>query len=191
MTAIVAWARERLPLQVFGPAIGLLAIATAWVTGSYAIPAAARATMLIGVLIVQFRLWDDLEDADRDRRVHPDRILPQSRRAPFVFLLVMLTLLGLTITAGRWPVGAALVMLDGLALLCYRRLRSRVRDATWRYGVLILKYPAVLCIASLAAGGTIDAHRFTVASVATYACAAAYEYLHDHRMSTIVPGTPS
>src|SRR5262245_41007614 len=34
---------------------------------------------LASTLVLQFRLWDDLADRDRDRQHHPDRILPRAR----------------------------------------------------------------------------------------------------------------
>ncbi len=34
--------------------------------------------VLAVVLLLQFRLWDDLEDLERDRAVHPDRVLVRS-----------------------------------------------------------------------------------------------------------------
>src|SRR5688572_10632402 len=65
MRAMAAYVRERLSPTVFGPVFILLTVAAFWSAANASglrLPLAA----LLGIaLVVQFRLWDDLEDRNR------------------------------------------------------------------------------------------------------------------------------
>jgi hypothetical protein len=133
--------------------------------------------VLVSLLIVQFRLWDDLEDVDRDRRSHPSRVLTRAPRRPFrVALAVSIALAGAAF-AGSDSTLAGYAVLWLAMLAAYRAVRRHVTDRSWRYGLLLLKYPAFVALVVTASGGA-DVRRMVVAAVVAYAAAAGYEAWH-------------
>jgi hypothetical protein len=177
MSRLAAYIAERFPLRIFGPAIALLAGTTLWVADTRS-PIAILATILLAsLLFVQFRLWDDLEDADRDRVTHPRRVLVNGPRLRFRVLLAALAAAAAAVCVRSDAALVALVALDAGFLAAYRWLRRGISDGAWRYGVLLLKYPAFVLITSLAAGTPMPM-RLAAGAVAAYACASAYERWH-------------
>src|SRR5262245_54182614 len=88
----LAYLAERYRLVVFGPLAVVLALAgaLAMAPGTVAPPSVSLiASFLIAFLLVlAFRIWDDLEDLGRDVIEHPDRITVRAtRRWPFGVLL--------------------------------------------------------------------------------------------------------
>lgn len=103
--------------------------------------------LLAGLLIAQFRLWDDLADIDFDRIHHPRRILVTSRNVRTYFILVaFLAVLNAAIIAAlRSPAQliAYMLLLAGTATL-YRR---RAWSGAWRLlrtQLVLIKYPVFL-----------------------------------------------
>src|ERR1700719_604806 len=77
-----AYLRERFPLRIFGLAAVALAAAASWASAATPTPATlVYATACSALLALQFRLWDDLEDRDRDRATHPGRLLVRTPAA--------------------------------------------------------------------------------------------------------------
>ena len=191
-----AYLAERFRPAVFVPAIALHAALALWAGGAE--PTAVRlaaAAGLAALLLLQFRLWDDLEDRDRDRAVHPERILVLAPPGPFRHALVVLGLGNLIVLAAVPSAGApaaaavALAILDVVFFAAYR-LRTRVSDPFWRFGVLLSKYPAFVGVIATAAGAA-RAPRLALATAAMYAAASAYEALHDqHTHRGARPRTP-
>ena len=179
MAIWMAWLRERVRWTVFAPTIGALAIAACWVADVWTIAALAAAGLLTISLVLQFRLWDDVEDCERDAAWHPARVMVRSGRRAFVIPLFVLTLATTAIggVAGGPRVAALIVALDVAALSAYRLVRPAIPDALWQYGVLLLKYPAFL-IAGAVALGASEALRFWLAGAAAYAAAVTYEAAH-------------
>lgn len=112
--------------------------------------AAAIRTLLTALLIVQFRLWDDLADREHDRQAHPQRILVRSSHPnAFRIALLLLTL----------PVAALLLVLGGPGhLLNYAGLiaamalvyRMPWRSRWLRNQVVLLKYPVFIGLSQMA-----------------------------------------
>ena len=184
---ILAWIRERYPLRIFAPLAVLLAAAgVATSDGSAAsLFAVARSAALALILVLAFRLWDDLEDAEHDRLDHPYRVLPNAtRRAPFLLVLGVVSLCSM---AGlrSLPVPAvrltAAVVGAGMLLLWYRGRRLARADATLNAHVVLLKYPL---IAWLVAPGAHDREWITVlpALAVVYLALCVHEALHDARI---------
>jgi hypothetical protein len=174
---------------VFLPAILLLA-AAAWISaGRLAVPAFAHAIGLITIFVVTFRLWDDLEDCERDRLAHPGRVLPQGPPRVFVVTLAALVIGNFVVLVAEPAAVAGLALLDAAAWWAYRGLRPRVSDAAWRYGVLPVKYPAFVLVTSVALGGPSWAAA-VVAAVVTYAAACAYEAWHARSSSFRLRAAP-
>lgn len=183
---IGAYLRERFPLRVFVPAIGGLALA-AWSTARH--PDARTllcAALMTSVLVVQFRVWDDLEDRARDRVRYPTRVLSRSPVGPFQVFTVALAAfaLGLSWTE-PWACGA-LLSLDVAAALAYRFLRPRLMEATWRFGVLPLKYPAFIVVTATGLGGA-SGPRLTRLALAAYLAACVHEAWHDRPSNAGIP----
>jgi hypothetical protein len=165
-----------LPARVFVPAIVLHATA-AWTTTDRVWTAFGPAVGLMTLLFVSFRLWDDLEDADHDCVVHPERLLPRGSRQPFRAVAAGLGLTVAVCVSPRAEVLAGVGVLYGIGWAAYRLVKPRVTDVVWRYGFLLLKYPAFVCLVALAIGRPEPA-RLAAASVAAYLAACLYEAWH-------------
>jgi hypothetical protein len=174
--AIATYMTQRFPARVLGTAIALHAWIAWWASpASYVY--LGWALVLMAMLFVQFRLWDDLEDGQHDRVHHPERVLTHSPVRPFHALLIALAIASAALLARHE------LALTYWALLCaglwsaYRAVRPRLPDAFWRYGVLLLKYPTFVVIVALACGPPIPARLVAAATVA-YIGTALYEAWH-------------
>lgn len=175
-----AYLAERFRPVVLVPAIALHLLLAAWAAGVE--PTAARLVAAAGlatVLLLQFRLWDDLEDRDRDRVTHPGRVLVGASPAPFRRALVALGLANLVVLAAARSAAAVagLAVLD-VAFVAAYRLRAGVPDPVWRFGVLLAKYPIFVGLIAAAIGAPRTL-RLALAMAAGYAAACAYEAFHD------------
>ena len=147
-------------------------------------PTAARLVSAAGLatlLLLQFRLWDDLEDRRRDRATHPERVLVVASPAPFRRALVVIGLGNLAVLAAAPSAvaPAGLVVLD-VAFAAAYRLRAGVSDHVWRFGVLLLKYPIFVGLIA-AATGAPPTFRLALAMTVMYAAASGYEAYHNRR----------
>ena len=180
-----AYLAERFRPALFIPAIVLHVLLALWAAGAE--PTAARLVAAAGVttlLLLQFRLWDDLEDRDRDRAAHPERVLARTSPAPFRRALVAIGL-GNFVALAAAPSAAALtglVVLDAAFFAAYR-LRARASDRVWRFGLLLAKYPSFVGLVAAAAGAP-RTFRLALAMAAMYAAASLYEACHDRRGTT-------
>ena len=166
MTELRAYLRDRLPLARFGP----LALLLALLGGA---PKFERVPMigLALILIIVFRLRDDLADRSRDAIEHPDRVLVRaSRLEPFELalrlgLLAALVLITLSLGLGR---GASLLALALSFELGYRLNLPHRND--W----VLLKYPCFVILLS---------DDVTVAIVTLcYLSFAVFEYVDDENL---------
>ena len=178
MSTIGAYLRERFPVTLFGPVCLVLTAAASWSVVSVTAPR-LTATLLLGiVLVVQFRLWDDLEDRTRDRTRHPARVLVNAPVRPFHAVLLILMSVSVALSAQQ---GAALAAVLGLnaAFWCgYRLARPSLSTNAWSFGLLLLKYPGFIGVMALSIGDVIPA-RLAAAAATSYVCASGYELLHD------------
>ena len=180
---ILGYLAERVRPAVFLPALAGLWLAAVWAAGGS--PGAGRSALsfaLLGCALLQFRLWDDIEDLAHDRRAHPDRVLARAPSGPFRWLLGVLTIAALAIAAASGPaVLGTLCALDLMFLAAYRLVRPRVADGVWRYPLLLSKYPAFALVTAMAAGAVADPARIVAVMAAVFAGACLYEALHDRR----------
>ena len=180
MSTALAYLHERFRPGIFGPAIALQAGLALWISRP---PLTARvclqAFVTIALLLLQFRLWDDLEDRDRDRVAHPERLLVRHSPTPFWRVLAGLALANLALV-GLLSITAAagLALLDLACWAAYRKIRARVSDPTWRFRLLPDKYPAFVWITA-ATVGTPATGRLFPGLLFMWACACSYEALHD------------
>lgn len=180
MRTIAAYFRERFPLAIFAPACLMLTGAAVWSVTGVAV-SRLTVTVLLGIaLVVQFRLWDDLEDRTRDRATHPTRVLVNATAEPFRFLLVVLTGIAIALSASQQAALAAALALNAGGWGAYRLARRYLSTDGWRFGVLPLKYPAFVAVMAVCLGEVVPV-RLALAMATTYLCASGYELLHDSR----------
>ena len=186
-TEVWDWLRERYPLQRFGPLAVFLATAGQVGTTSWEGRNVVRGVLLALALVLQFRLWDDLESLSEDRREHPERVLCQVRS--FVPFFILLGAAATLITALLLHAPRALIgymTLCGLAWLWYRWLAPRLTHRALAAHGLLLKYPAFVALVHLASGeGALPAQVL----VLVYLCFCTHELLHDLRLLG-QPGMP-
>jgi hypothetical protein len=179
-----AYLGERLKAGIFGPAAVVHTAAAVWAAGT-SVGAASVAIMfgLAVVLLLQFRLWDDLEDREHDRRLHPARVLTRANPRPFRYACVLLAAANivLLVIAGSRAAIEGLACLDIFLWIAYGPLRRRLPDRIWRFQILLLKYPVFVGVLAAALGTPIRMRLFTAAA-AVYLCACAYEALHDRHV---------
>lgn len=180
----LAYFRERLRWRVFGSVVLLLSFAACWVSSALDPWTCIRAVGVMALLVVQFRLWDDLADRARDRVTHPGRVLGRVDARPFQRLAFALAAAGLV--AAGWSGGLTpLLMLAGLNAafaVLYGLVRPHLNDTVWRFPVLLAKYPAFVVIVAASLGAP-SLGRTIVAALLTYGAAHAYEALHSGRGS--------
>jgi len=180
MSALLAYRRERFHPAIFLPSITLMVALAMWASRTPpTIGVFVQASVTMTLLVLQFRLWDDLEDRDRDRVAHPERVLVRHSTAPFWRLLAGLALASFGLV-GVLSIAAVagLVLLDSAFWLIYRRVRTRVSDATWRFRLLPDKYPAFVWITAAAIGSPLPDRLFPCL-LFMWASACTYEALHD------------
>lgn len=186
MWGFADYLRERFRPRIFGPAIlGLAGLAIWSVEAAPSAVSVTRALVMSGLLILQFRLWDDLEDRDRDRRSHPERIVVRLPPRPFWWALVALIATNLcTVMVLGTPASLpGLVGFDLAALIAYRLVRGVVNDLVWAYLILLAKYPVFVVIVALA-NGPVVWHRLTLAALCAFTAAQLYERVHTRASAT-------
>jgi 4-hydroxybenzoate polyprenyltransferase len=177
-----AYLRERFPLRIFGPAaIGIVAAAS-WASTATSTPATLiYMTGFSALLVLQFRLWDDLEDRARDSATHPERLLVRTTVAPFHRALVFLALVNVALCGiNQWPAAVEVALLDLVFYVAYRRTRRHVPDGVWRFSILLIKYPAFVVVLATVLGAP-QPRRLAAAALAAYTTACGYEALHGKR----------
>jgi hypothetical protein len=178
MRTMAAYFGERFPVTVFVPVFVLLTVAAFWSVANATVLRLTVALLLGIALVVQFRLWDDLEDRDHDRATHPRRVLVTVRAEPFRILLLILTVSSIALSAGQRAALVATLALNAGGWCAYRLARRGISRNGWRFGLLPLKYPGFVTVMALSLGDVIPV-RLAVAAAATYVCASGYELLHD------------
>lgn len=146
--------RERYPTRRFGSLavalaiIGALAAASDW--GMPSTPAVRRlglASVAAWLIVLVFRIWDDLQDRRHDAVAHPDRVSVRGGTTmPLVLMLAASTTVSVLIVSALPDAGArllALLRLTGtLAVWYWARDRlgtSRIVGAH----VVLAKYPVI------------------------------------------------
>jgi 4-hydroxybenzoate polyprenyltransferase len=178
----------RLPASRFGPLAIALVLASLTGESVPTLGTLLQRLLLATSLIVQFRIWDDLADRQRDRDRHPERILPAARRlGPFHGLwVVAAAAAGALLALGPCPAWRLSVYgLFGLALgLWYTAGRRRWTQSLLHYHVVLAKYPVFVY---LIGGGTARPLPRVLAALSVYLALCAYEVLHDPETAG-VPG---
>jgi hypothetical protein len=164
---VVAYLRERFPLTLYVP-LGVVIASPD-----------LRASLFAVLLLLQFRVWDDLADRHRDALSHPERVVVRAVTVtPLIALCGALAVLNICIAVWRDGSGiavAALAALNGLFGAWYlaRSGRTALGDH-----LLLAKYPAMVVIV---AGPRAASSPYLVVAIAalTYLVACGYEAWHD------------
>jgi len=175
---LAAYARERFPPGVFATAIlAMTGVALLIPESAWTLPIAARALGLMALLFLQFRLWDDLEDRDRDAQTHPERVLVRSDARPFWWALVAVTVvnLGLVVQAGPRVAWVGLIALDLVARIAYSWARPNVSERVWTRWMLPVKYSAFVAIVALSTGRPVAWHLLAVGATIAFLGEQQYE----------------
>jgi 4-hydroxybenzoate polyprenyltransferase len=181
---LAAYLRERLPVRLLLPAsVGLALVAVGVET-----PATLSAVVVTaGLLVAQFRIWDDLADRNRDRIDHPERVLVNADSVT----PVRIACAGLAAANFGWVFArdgfgaslALLIALNGGAAVWYARRGVRTTAADH---LLLTKYAAIVAIVA----GTrlaVDPARTLLAMVSAYLAACVYEAWHDRTSPASTP----
>jgi len=176
---IVRYVRERARLSVFVP-LALVMAAMGGRTGGQVdrwtgTAHHALAVFTAFVLVLAFRVWDDVEDRPRDAREHPDRVtVVADSMAPLIEFGLALGALGAVLVVPGPHIVSRLAAI-GIAvavLAVWYRLRPASTGAVTNAHVVLLKYPLL----AFAAGPASPA---PVALVALYLALCVYEIVDD------------
>lgn len=179
---LTAYLRERFPLRIFGFAAAGVVAAAHWASTATPTPVTlVYASALSALLLLQFRLWDDLEDRAHDSAAHPERVLVRTPAAPFRRALMWVTLTNVALCGVSGSTAALeIAFLDVSFFAAYRQTRRHVPDGVWRFSILLIKYPAFVVVVATVLG-TPQAARLAAAAATAYVTACLYEALHGRR----------
>jgi 4-hydroxybenzoate polyprenyltransferase len=154
---IIRWVRERARLGLFGPLALVMAAMGRWtggrVDGWTGTAGYAVAALTALVLMLAFRVWDDLEDRQRDAREHPSRVTVVAVSvAPLVAFALALGTVGVLLIAVGPGAGGRLAAagIAAVILAAWYRSRPAVRHAVANAHVVLLKYPLLAFAATSA-----------------------------------------
>ena len=179
----------RFPVRRYLPCAAFLAGA-GYSGGRSLSPAGLAVACMLGVmLLLQFRLMDDLGDIHHDRLAHPERVMARAPSLVPFYLLLCGSFLANWVVVSMQPGPeyrtAALLLLSAGAFLWYSRLRATVTDKILGYHLVVGKYPV---FAYLLSGEGWEKWRLLLAASLVYLCFSLYEALHDRSLDR-VPGT--
>ena len=184
--------RERYPARVFVPFAILLAAAGAAAGGAAggSLPTvrdAIKSCILAYMLILVFRIVDDLADLRSDRLRYPDRVLVRavfmsaSSRTPIVVLALAIALGDVLIMMSQPRLGARVAVFAAIALFLglwyHRRARLRAGPLAGAH-ILLLKYPAISLLTCANWDG-LTLHTALPSLGASYLGLCIYEQVHD------------
>lgn len=165
-------------------ALLLLLLATSWCvslpTGAFEV---LTDLAIATLLLLEFRLWDDLSDVQIDRARHPNRVLPRSAHlASFWWLLaIVATLAGVVAAWSRTWQGIAAFVAIHLLLAAWYRMPRRTVWETANYHFVLLKYPAFVVVLSMRHGASWGV-TLIIALLSIYLALCVYEVWHDDRL---------
>lgn len=169
-----AYIAERLPVRLVAPVASALALAAGGdrTTGQFASDA-----MLALVLVVQFRLWDDIAERARDAVHHPTRVLVRAVSIrPFEAAAAGLGLVTVAYLISQSPHATALyIALVSVFAVWYGLRRERTAANTC---LLLAKYPAFVAIVA-ATRPIAHPMPLLISLVIVYIAACVYEAWHD------------
>ena len=151
---LTAYLRERYDARRFVPLAFVLGVVGMIAAGSrFESPAALTQSVTISYLLVlAFRVWDDIEDRERDRREHPARVLARSATtAPWLGVIAVAFSVSATIVAfgPQSALRLGLVAAGTVALFAWYRVRRVIRASPIAgMPVVLAKYPLIAFVAA-------------------------------------------
>ncbi len=182
-TELLGYLRTRMPVAVFFPAAIFLNVAALAAGRSFEPAGFLWSTGLALLLLLQFRLWDDLVDVHRDRHAHPSRLLcrAESLTGFRLFLGVLFLVNGFWISRLEGILPLLVFCLYCVLLGLWYRLRpSRSAGHDYEYHVVLTKYP--LFVYLLSCNFCAANLRLLLSLLLVYFCLGVYELLHDRRL---------
>lgn len=179
---IGAYLRERFTLRLFLPLALFIGFATGSTGQEWETLALDAGYALL--LLVQFRVWDDLADRSRDAVTHPERILVRAPAVtPVIAFCGSVAVLNICLAVWRDASGLAVSVLALLNLALGAGYLSRSHHLTasedpGRVLAFLTKYPAILLTV---AGARLASSPMQIVSAALllYVVVCAYEAWHD------------
>ncbi len=177
---------SRMPPGIYLPMVlflGMASLTAGWPTR----PASLVVNLLLAYsLVLQFRLWDDLSDVERDRVEHPERTLCRTKRMKlFRWILFGLFVMNFGLIVWLKPVNVVVVFLslNWVFWLWYRMPQQNRLNDWLSYHFVLLKYPIFVYLIRPDATGTATGS-LLLAMVLVYLCFCVYEVLHDPSLRT-------
>lgn len=179
--------KSRVPAGTYLP-LALLLCTASWATGwPPSLSAWVINFALACTLLIQFRLWDDLNDLERDRLDYPQRVLSKTASlTPFRLALAALFALNFALLAFTrpWPILSIFLILNAGFFVWYRASAFFRINNAFGYHVVLLKYPTFVFLIAPVGDGTLTPAA-TCAMGMIYFCFCVYEVLHDLRLHPI------
>lgn len=151
------------------------------------------AAALALILVLQFRLWDDIADRERDCESHPERVICQTRNIkPFLVAALSLTVLSGLLLAwyhGQNTRSAAYLLLCVTLFAWYRLRPTPTASGLLNSMLVLLKYPVIAWLISTP-GAVSDAPLLCSCLFSVYLIFIIFEILDDHRLRQL-PGATS
>jgi uncharacterized membrane protein YoaK (UPF0700 family) len=184
---LVRYRAQRLPMRLFAPLAVFVSGAALVGSGQWDLAGYAMRACTALSLVAQFRLWDDLESVERDRLLHPERLLCQIRRRRPLYLAVAahgaINLALVSWLAAEWVRPVLLVALVLAYWLGYRTSGRFGLGRLFRAHLVLVKYPLFVLVLSPPAP-TAPASPLLLAALLVFVCMGIYEILHDPEVAS-------
>jgi 4-hydroxybenzoate polyprenyltransferase len=179
-------ARRFVPLALLLGAVGMIAAGARFDS-----PAALMQSVVISYLLVlAFRVWDDIEDRERDRREHPERVLARSATtAPWLGLIAFAFLLSAAIVSfgPRSDARLGIVAAGAGALFAWYRIRRRIHASPLvGMSVVFAKYPLIAFVAA-PPSQPVPPLVTALSLIGLYAALCSYELVDDTALRGSIP----
>ena len=181
---ILAYVKERARLRLFVPLALLLALAGRWM-----VPAPSSIGMLplaagqAFVLVLAFRIWDDLEDRDADRVGHPTRVTVTTRNVAPLYAVGIALMIGVVLSLAAEPSAlrrlVALSIATALLSVWYAIRSRRRRHHALSEHILAIKYPIFAYAVAPEPPSDLGTVRAAGILVALYVLICVYQYADD------------
>jgi hypothetical protein len=176
MRLLVAYTRERLVIPSVASAVVLVVVAAQIVRSAGPQLFWFDVTRAV-LLIVSFRIWDDLMDRARDRDRHPERIALRADATPPLLAGAVVLWTGAAVITAIVDETAATapLLIFTIALGIWYSMRSP--GSFFNSGLVLAKY--AVFVAVIVGGHFAFTPRGLLAAAAVFALASAYEWAHD------------
>jgi len=178
----------RFPVRLYLPGAAFLAVAACAGGQSLSAQEMAWNSMLAWMLMLQFRIMDDLADIRHDRMAHRERVMAKAvSLTPFHVMLCgsfAANLFLVSIQQGPTHKVIVFLLLNAAAILWYTACRHTLTGRILGYHIVLGKYPVFVYLLS---GNGHKTRPLLLALCFVYICFLIYEALHDRSLHS-VPG---